>query len=282
MASIRDIRKRIRSVNSTVKITKAMKMVAAARFRRAQASVEQSRPYATKIQELLRDLSGALPQSIHPYLVQKTEGKRVLVVFSSDRGLCGAFNSNVFRRAEAELRADPTILVVPVGKKAIGYFGRRKYTVLKNVSDLWPAFGFSTSTALVKELATQFESKEIRQVDLLFNEFVSVITQRPKMETLLPIRKPETGEALPKSYEFEPSREEIVRGLIPKAVEVRFYLTCLNSLASEFGARMTAMDSASRNARDMIDTLTLSMNRVRQATITKELMEIISGAEALK
>ncbi|MFH1263347.1 MAG: FoF1 ATP synthase subunit gamma, partial [Pseudomonadota bacterium] len=176
----------------------------------------------------------------------------------------------------------PPTSIVPIGKKAQLYFGRRKHPVHRNAGDFWVAFSHPKAAELASEIAAGFLAGEYDQVDLLYNEFVSVITQRPKKVTLLPLKATEGTKTAQADYLYEPGRETVVRALVPKAMEVRFYVPCLNSLASEFGARMTAMDSASRNAGEMIDTLTLSMNRIRQAQITKDLSEIVTSAEAMK
>jgi F-type H+-transporting ATPase subunit gamma len=284
MANLRAIRKRIRSVGETQKITNAMKMMAAARLRRAQERVEQARPYAATINRLLGDLAGQLPATIHPFLTARPVKKRALVVFSADRGLCGAFNSNLFRAVERELRAEiPTTLVL-VGRKAQVHFAKRKLEIFTKVDpEFWREFSHAKAAALAGELGKGFLEGAFDQVDLLYNEFVSIMTQRPKKVILLPVVAAEgeksEGEV---PYLYEPSREEIVKALVPKAMEVRFSLPCLNSLASEHGARMTAMDSATRNAGEMIDDLTLKVNRARQSQITRDLSEIVTSAEAMK
>jgi F-type H+-transporting ATPase subunit gamma len=282
MANLRVIRKRIRSVGETQKITKAMKMVAAARFRRAQERVQQARPYAETLAAILRDLSSNLPEGTHPLLTTRAVRTRVLVVFSSDRGLCGGFNSNLFRAVERDLLTGGPTKLVLIGRKAHLYFGRRKHEIHKKVEGFWQGFGHEKAQALADELGKEFLSGEFDQVDLYYNEFRSVMTQRPKKVTLLPLTVEGEGGASEVSYLYEPNREEIVRELVPRAMEIRFFLPCLNSLAGEFGARMTAMGSATRNADEMIDRLTLTMNRARQAQITKDLSEIVTSAEAMK
>jgi F-type H+-transporting ATPase subunit gamma len=285
MANLRAIRKRIKSVGETQKITKAMKMVAAARLRRSQERVEQARPYASTINRLLEDLAGSLPETIHPYLTSRPVRKRALVVFSADRGLCGAFNSNLFRAVERELASEiPTTLVL-LGRKGSVHFGKRNLDIWRNVDpDFWRKFTHERAAALAAELGRGFLDGEFDRVELLYSEFVSILTQRPKKVTLLPLSAGEgTGdERRDNAYLFEPGREAIVRALVPKVMEVRFSISCLNSLASEHGARMAAMDMATRNAGEMIDNLTLKVNRARQAMITGELSEIVTSAEAMK
>jgi F-type H+-transporting ATPase subunit gamma len=281
MATLRTIRKRIRSVHSTQKITKAMKMVAAARFRRAQAAVEGSRPYAAKADELLGALAPHVPVDVHPLLGARPVAKRLLVVMTSDRGLCGSFNASILRRAERELAGTEPTLLLPLGKKAAAFAAKRRLEGPAAPEAFWGGFSYPRAEALAVSLANGYLDGAYDRVDLLYNEFVSVITQKVTLKTLLPVSV-EAVEGQGGDWIYEPSRDGIVRALVPKVLNVRFYAACLNSLASEFGARMTAMDSATRNAGEMIDRLTLHLNRARQATITKELMEIIGGAEALK
>jgi len=274
MATTRDIRKRIRSVGNTQKITRAMKMVAAARFRRAQERVHQAAPYAEKIEELLADMSR---DAGHPLFTARPVERRALVIFTSDRGLCGSFNAGLIRRVEREAAE-----LILIGRKAISYFSRRSVKVAKTLPAFWGSFSYANVAAFASELAGSFADGTFDQIDLAYNHFVSVITQRPKIVTLVPMT-PVAQKAEPSGERlYEPDRDSILNVLVPRALEVRVYAACLHSLASEHGARMTAMDSATRNAKEMIDSLTLAMNRARQATITKELVEIISGAEALK
>jgi len=282
MAGLRTIRTRIKSVASTQKITKAMKMVAAARLRRSQQAVEQSKPYNLKVEEFLSSLAPSVPPTVHPYLQSREVKKRLLVVFSSDRGLCGSFNANLLRRADRETKADIMTECVVVGRKGNAFALRRQWKVYKRWETFWQEFSYETSEKCMLELSNLFLGQEFDQVDLMYNEFLSVISQKPKLTTLFPLTVQSKSDEAKVDYIYEPSLEEIVKALIPKVANVRFYSAALHSMASEYGARMTAMDSATRNAGEMIDNLTLTMNRVRQAAITKELMEIISGAEALK
>ncbi len=260
-----------------------MKMVAAARFRRAQMRVTEGRPYAEKINELIDHLLGEGNETTHPLLERRDGSKKVVVVLTSDRGLCGAFNANLFRLAKEEFQKSPPEQIVSLGKKGNAYFSRHHPENLRVHQEFWEDFSYRKSSQLIRELAQKFLNKEIDGVDVIYNEFHSVISQKPKKISILPFVSPSTENEKKNASDviFEPGEEEIVNALVPRAMEVQFYLTCLNSLASEFGARMTAMDSASRNAEDMISQLTLKMNRARQAGITTELMEIIGGAEAL-
>ncbi len=277
MASLRDIRKRIKSVKSTQKITKAMKMVAAAKLRRSQEMVEQSSPYASAIEKLIGSLLGE--KEIPELLKQREVKKRVLIVLSSDRGLCGAFNSALFKKVEQDLKKNVPTHVILIGKKANAFFSKRIQNEVTKLSQFWSTFSHTTSCELIHSLKDQFLSKKIDQVDIAFNTFISVMTQKPSVQTILPLTFTKLESQT--KYIYEPSKEALLEALLPKALEIAMYRPCLNSLASEFGARMAAMDSASRNAGEMIDSLTLNMNRVRQANITRELVEIISGAAAV-
>ncbi|MFH1018531.1 MAG: ATP synthase F1 subunit gamma [Pseudomonadota bacterium] len=283
MASLQAIRNRIRSVASTQKITRAMKMVAAARFRRAHKAVIDSRAYASKLEDLLEALCGFVGELNHPYVSEPAGAKRALVVMASDRGLCGSFNANILRRLDAELKeSGPGARVVPLGKKAVRYAIKRKLPVLVQPEAFWTGFRFEKASVLASDLAGYFVTGEVDRVDLLYNEFTSLIAQKPKVVTILPIRVPAAEGAAKTKFVAEPSVEIVAKELLERVVRARLFSACLNSQASEFGARMTAMDSATRNAEEMIDLLTLTMNRARQTAITKELMEIVGGAEALK
>jgi len=267
-------------VKSTQKITKAMKMVAAARLRRAQEKVVQSSPYKKKIEELFSRLAQSTTN--HPLLQKREVHKRLVIVMASDRGLCGAFNSTLFRTVMKDLNSSkvPTE-VIPIGKRAASFFGNRNVTIYENLKNFWSTFDHTTSHEVVEKLIALYKDKGFDQIDVYYNEFVSVMTQQPTLMTLVPVVPGAvTGE--PINYTFKPDQATILNELVPKAIDIRFYLAALNSLAGEFGARMTAMDSATRNAGEMIDSLTLNMNRVRQAAITNELVEIISGASAIQ
>lgn len=286
MASVRDIRKRIKSVKSTQKITKAMKMVAAARLRRAQEAAEQSNPYSMAINKLLIGLSQDEQVLQHPMIARRDGGKTLYVVLSSDRGLCGAFNSGLFKKLERHLEGKAgNYALMLVGRKAINYFSDRSHPVYQVVEHYWDEFDHEKAKAQVRQLSNLFLDTTFDRICIVYNEFESVMSQIPRIDTLLPLSTSfddgHDDNPASKDTLFEPNKEEILEKVIPKAIEVRFYRPCLHSLASEFGARMAAMDSASRNAGDMIDTLTLTMNRLRQANITTELVEIISGAEAI-
>lgn len=291
MPSLKAIRKRIVSVKNTRKITSAMKLVAAARLRRAQDAITAARPYAQRMTEVIADLAAHAGGDAHPLLAPrdlKAGGKVAMVVLTSDRGLSGSFNSGLIRRAERFLidEADklPEIEMYIVGRKGRDYFRRRSGNIVKE----WSAPATSPAAlAVARELAPalirRFLDGELAGVFLVYNEFKSAISQKPSVEPLLPVQ---AGAPDPmfgmNDFKYEPSREELLSHILPLHIETQIYRAVLESIASEFGARMSAMDSATRNASDMIAALTLEFNRARQAAITKELMEIVGGAEALK
>ena len=284
MPSLKDLRKRIGSVRSTQQITKAMKMVAAARLRRAQESAESARPYAAKLTEMFTAVVAGLSEEAHPLLARREEQRIDLVVLTSDRGLCGGFNANLIRQAEAFRRehAAQQLQLMLVGRKALDHFRRR------GVSPLFERTGVLNSPigevagALAERVATRFAEDETDAVYLVYSRFQSAIAQVPTVVRLLPVDPPAEAETPAVEYIFEPPRAQLLGTLLPRYIQTRLLQALLESIASEFGARMTAMDNATRNASEMIDRLTLSMNRARQAAITTELMEIVSGAEALK
>lgn len=295
MASLRDIRKRIRSVKSSQKITKAMKLVAASKLRRAQESITAARPYAVELGSTLRRLSTRVGttetgQAVHP-LLEVREPKRVLlVVITSDRGLCGAFNATILRRAERFVRENEgkfeKLEVATIGKKAREYFARRKIATTRDFPGVFEQLNYMRAQEISKGLVEEFVAQDLDAVFLLYNEFKSAISQKVVVQELLPVTQAELPEesGQPKAeidYLYEPSKDGVLEHLMPRYVTTLVWRALLESWASEQGARMTAMDSASKNAKELADKLTLSYNRTRQAAITRELMEIISGAEAL-
>jgi F-type H+-transporting ATPase subunit gamma len=281
MASLKAIRKRISSVRSTQQITKAMKMVAAAKLRRAQEAVVRSRAYAAKLGEVVAGLATEPSLSEHRLVrAPEAESKVLLIVLTADRGLCGGFNTNLIRRTEVFLKENgrSTSLGI-VGRKGYDFYKRRQVTIAAQF-----AVGAGTITVareIVARSVKVFTGGEVDAVYILYSKFRSALSQVPTVERLLPIEPP-SSDAPGREYLFEPGREAVIEDLLPRYVEVKVFQAMLESIASEHGARMTAMESATRNASDMIDRLTLEMNRARQATITKELMEIVGGAEALK
>jgi F-type H+-transporting ATPase subunit gamma len=299
MPSLKAIRKRIASVKSTQKITRAMKMVAGARLIRAQQRILSLRPYAVKTHEVLErctaqttDDAGALDKPAHPLLAQRPEKSVLMLVMTSDRGLCGAFNTNINKRAEREWHTrsarGQNIQLALAGRKARDYFRRRNGPVFHAFSGIWENLDVGSARLVAKTLIDPFLKGEFDAIYLVYNEFKSAMTQRVVVESLLPVHAPDTekeGEVTHHAldeFEFEPGREALLEQLVPMYVEISILRALYESQASEFGARMTAMDSATKNAKEMIDSLTLQYNRARQAAITKELMEILGGAEALK
>jgi F-type H+-transporting ATPase subunit gamma len=331
MASLRDLRKRVRAVKNTQKITKAMKMVAASKLRRAQQAIVQARPYATRMADMLEHIVGRVDVSAHPLLELRRPRRVLLVVVTSDRGLCGSFNSNMIRTAERFMAENANkydeIRVAAVGKKARDHFRRRGAQLETSFDRVWSELGYERATEIATDIAERFKSGRFDAIYLLYNEFKSAISQHVRLRQVLPIRSIEGWEADPQvrigelaaisgdpravagrstemvsdpaaagfvrserleveqaGYEhlYEPSREDILETLLPQHLAVQIWRALLESSASEHGARMSAMDAASRNAKELIGKLSLEANRVRQASITKELMEIVSGAETLK
>jgi F-type H+-transporting ATPase subunit gamma len=282
MASLRDIRRRIRSVKNTQQITKAMEMVSAAKLRRAQSRLEEARPYAAKLKEVLENLAAVAAQVHHPLFEKRPVEKRALVVVTSDKGLAGALNANVIRRAEAYLKSpegDRTMLIT-VGRKGGDYFRRRKAPVLAHYQEMGDIVNYQKAETVSRDIVRTFLDHEVDEILVLGTRFISAVSRAVELAHFLPIEPPE-GKREPENYIFEPDAETIFASLIPRYVTNRMVITLLEASASEHGARMIAMGSASRNARDMIDDLTLERNRVRQAQITKEIAEIVGGAEAL-
>ena len=288
MPSLKSIRRRITSVKSTQKITRAMKMVAAARLRRAQQRITELRPYALKTAEVLRSVaSRAGDEAAHPLLQQREVKNVLLFVLSSDRGLAGAFNSSIQRAAERKIRElreeGYTVHLATLGRKGRDYLKRRGLDARHDWSGI-PEGRADKAKEIAKTLIDDYTSGEIDQVVVLFNEFKSAISQKVTFQQVLPIVTAAEGEAAGSKADFiyEPSREALLERLVPMYVEVSVFRAMLDSSASEHGSRMTAMDNATNNAKKMISSLTLQYNRARQAAITKELMEIIGGAEAIK
>jgi F-type H+-transporting ATPase subunit gamma len=303
MPSLKTIRKRITSVKATQKITRAMKMVAGARLNRAQQRITALRPYALKTREVLDGVAATMgnkqldvdysaddrDEGVHPLLQRRPERNVLLVVLSGDRGLCGAFNANVSKAAFAAFRdkkeAGAEVLIATIGKKSREYLTRRKATITRDFVKLYDGLDLAKASTVADWIVSKFEKGEVDSVYVVYNEFKSAMTQKTVVEPLLPLPEPpeqKEGQLKPTEYIFEPTPRAVLERLVPMYVEISIYRALLESQASEFGARMTAMDAATRNAKDMIGRLTLQYNRARQAAITKELMEIIGGAEALK
>jgi len=289
MASLRDIRKRIRSVKNTRQITKAMKMVSAAKLRRAQENVVAARPYAHALDAVMGTLMGRVePGAVGHPLLQSREVKKVeLVVITSDRGLAGGFNSNITRKVLKFIAENPDleVTVSTIGRKGGDFLRGRNVGIRKENPGTFQRLNYATATVLAQELAGRFLEGSVDAVYLVYNEFVSAISQLPSMVQLLPFsaqaKEAKSGEPQV-DFKYEPNPQVVLERLVPRAVNVRVYRALLESFAAEHAARMTAMENATHNAGDMIGSLTLFYNRSRQAQITRELVEIVSGAEALK
>jgi F-type H+-transporting ATPase subunit gamma len=283
MAAILDIRRRIRSVKSTQQITRAMKMVAAARLRRAQDRIFNARPYANQMITLLLSVAARTPDRSHPLLAVRPIERQLLVLVTADRGLCGAFNTNLIRAAQIYLdeHRDRDVSIITVGRKGRDYFIRRPVKVIAEHINIFGRLEFSQSQPISKSIVELYTEEKVDAVDLIYNEFKSIMTQRVMVERYLPIKPvaPAQGEALI-DYIYEQPAQEILGALLPRYVEIEVYRALLESQAAELAARMTAMDAATNNAAEMIDNLTLYMNRVRQAAITREIIEVVSGAAA--
>lgn len=283
MATMRDIRRRIRSIKNTQQITKAMQMVAAAKLRKVQDRVVASRPYATKLREVLGRLVLQVPPGeYHPLLAERLGRRSAYVVVTGDRGLCGAYNANVIRLAERELTAaGPEAVVLAVGRKGRDYFRRQKYLLLRTYVDLGDDPSFPQARELARELMALFLEQAFDHLYLVYTQFLSPVRQQPQVVPLLPIRRP-TGAEKAVEYIFEPRPPLLFQSLLPRYVEVQVYQMLLEAKASEHGARMTAMEAATDNAEEMIKRLTLSFNKARQAAITKELADIVGTARAFE
>jgi F-type H+-transporting ATPase subunit gamma len=287
MATLRDIRRRITSIQNTQQITKAMKMVAAAKLRRAQDAILEARPYAIKLKDVLGSLSLRTDPKAHPLLVRREVRTVELMPISSDRGLCGGFNQNVFRTTERFINENreiyEAISLSIVGRKALEYFSRRDYAIRKDHVNVFGMLTYDMASAIATDVIEAYKTEVFDEIYLVYNDFRSAISQRPVLVKLLPIDPiPVELDYVATSYIYEPSEEGILEALLPRYVEYQMYRAFLESQAGEQGARMTAMDSATSNAEDMLQKLTLHYNRARQAAITRELMDIIGGAEALK
>ena len=285
MATLRDIRRRIRSVQSTQKITRAMKLVAAAKLRRAQERITEARPYALKMAELLASLVTRVGDDAHPLLARRTTGRKRLVIITADKGLCGAFNSNILRASLAFLReqGQTDITLVVVGKKARDFYRRRQWDVKSEMLGFFDQLAYAHAQELAGQLISSYLAQDVDEVHLLYNEFRSVAVQRVKREQLLPIAAEAAadGQGATGDYIYEPSPEGILAALLPRHVTTQVFRALMESVAGEYGARMTAMESATKNAKEMIDVLTIQYNKARQERITKELLDIVGGAEAL-
>lgn len=283
MPSARDIRRRIKSVKNIQQITKAMKMVAAARLRRAQERASASRPYTEKIQEVLASVTASVRDAEHPLLAVREVNKIGYLVIGADKGLAGAYTSNLMKEAVAQVRGKDNVELITVGRKPRDYFRRRNYNVIGEHSGFSEKPEYHHAVTLAADVANRFAVGELDEVHLVYTRFISPINQKPTTLKLLPVANSEiSDEEAQGEYIFEPSAAEVLNQLLPKYLETVIYGALLQAAASELGSRMTAMGSATDNAQELIAKLVLNYNKVRQATITRELSEIVGGAEALK
>jgi F-type H+-transporting ATPase subunit gamma len=284
MASLKAIRKRISSVRNTQQITKAMKMVSAAKLRRAQDRMMSARPYAAALRQVLASVASRVEGVDHPLLDARPEQKVILVVVTGDKGLAGAFNTNITRAAVNTIREQgwSDVQLVLVGRKANDFFRRRTFRIRHTLVNIFQALDLTHAREVTSMLIEDYVGEQVDAVYVLYNEFKSVIQQTVRLEKLLPIERMSNAEVANQvDYLYEPSPEAILQELLPKYLEFQIFRALLESIAAEHGARMTAMESATKNASEMIDSLTLTYNRIRQAAITKEIIEIVSGAAAL-
>lgn len=282
MANTIDIRRRIKSVKNTQQITKAMKMVAAAKLRRAQERITAARPYSGAMTQVLASVAARIDEENHPLLREREERNVLVLSVTADRGLSGAFNTNIIKATQNAIRDRnwPSVQLITIGRKSTDFFKRRTIPVRHTAINIFQALSTEHAGELATMIAEDFVSEKIDAVYVIYNQFKSIIQQVVQVEKLLPIERPAEEMDSTIEYLFEPSPEEILAQLLPKYLEFQLYRILLDSAAAEQGARMTAMESATRNASDMIDHLTLTYNRIRQASITKEIIEIVSGAAA--
>ncbi len=285
MANLKEIRTRIASVKSTRQITSAMKLVSAAKLRKAQNKITQLRPYADKLDFILASIGQNLMEDDSFGLIQKREVEKVLVVIiTSNRGLCGAFNTNAVKKAISHIQenyADKSVSLMCVGKKGGEIAKKYPYEIIRQENDIFDDLNFTNSAKLSESLAEIYLSGEFDKIDLVYNSFKNAATQELKADNYLPIQVNEEEQEIETDYIFEPSKLEIGQELIPKSLNIHFYKSLLDSNAAEHGARMTSMHQATDNATDLLYDLTLEYNKARQAAITNEILEIVSGAEAL-
>jgi len=285
MANLKEIRSRITSVGSTMQITSAMKMVSAAKLKRAQDAVTQMRPYANKLTELLVNLSSTLDSSDGGIYSENRELKKVLLVtITSNRGLCGGFNANIIKKAKSLMEGDFKSIeteILSIGKKSSEHFTKNGYNVISTHDELYSDLTFNNTSEIAQSIMNTFTNSEYDKVVLLYNQFKNAATQLVMDEQFLPIESPEDSEDSVGDYIFEPNQKDIVENLIPKSLKTQLFKAVLDSHASEHGARMTAMHKATDNAGELKKELTLSYNKARQAAITGEILEIVGGAEAL-
>lgn len=284
MATLRDIRRKIRSVKDTQQITKAMKMVSAVKFMRAQKRLFEARPYSNKLTETIASLASRTDTSLHPLLNKRKTERTEIIILTADRGLCGSFNSNIIRKAEefTHTKLDEYgVTLSTAGKKGRDYFRRKGYAIRREYINIFSSIEYSHAHDIGNDLIIQYEEEVFDEVYLIYNEFKSVIQQRIVIEPLLPITSLESNQDLI-DFIYEPDTNFILKTLLPMYVIFQVYRALLESSAAEHAARMSAMGTATENCSEVVDKLTLIFNKTRQAAITKELLEVVSGAEALK
>ena len=282
MANLKDIRDRIKSVKSIQKVTKAMKMVSAAKMRRAQERMELSRPYSDSLSKVIKNLLPDVDRSLLPLLEIREIKRKACIVVSADRGLAGAFNSNVLKVAQKEIDdfGIENVDLFCIGKKARDHFKKRNYNIINSHTDFWSGMEYDSAMMIGRDIIDHFSSFKVDEVHVVYNYFVNVAQQKVKSEVLLPLKYESASNEVSDRL-YEPSKKQIVKSLIPKHLNVQMWKYLLESYASEQAARMLSMENATTNAEDMIKNLTLEFNKARQAAITTEMLEIVGGAEAL-
>ena len=283
MANLKDIRNRIKSVKSIQKVTKAMKMVAAAKMRRAQEHMEEARPYAQRLTEVIQHLLPDVDREILDLLDVRSVNRVAYVVVTSDRGLAGSFNTNVLKKAQKDIDTigKNNIDIFCIGKKARDYYKQREYTIIDSHTDFWNELYYGDAIRIGKGIISHFTEKRVDEIHVVYNEFMNVANQYVESEKLLPLEF-EREESVQLDRLYEPDKNELVKSLIPRHLNIQVWKYLLESFASEQAARMVAMENATENAEEMIKDLTMEFNKARQASITKEILEIVGGAEALK
>ncbi len=284
MPSLKQIRRRIVSVTSTQQITKAMKMVAAAKLRRAQENIIKARPYSLKLRDVIRDLAAHTDRDRHPLLAMREPERLGIVVVTADRGLCGSFNTNIIREATKVIDSHGTdqIQLITIGRKGTDFFRKRGYDIIQRHVDISRHLHFGNAIAIGEALIELYVRQELDRVYLVYNEFKSAVQQFVISEQILPVIPEKPEEGFNTDFIYEPSAAAVLDGILPRYINIQLWRSLLESNAAEHGARMTAMEAATENAEEMISDLTLHYNKARQANITKELLEVVSGAEGLR
>ncbi len=283
MANLKDIRKRIGTIESIKQVTRAMKLVAAAKLRRAQSNMEQARPYAVRINGVLNQLLPDIDRTSHDLLTMRPARQKAFIILTSDRGLCGSFNTNILRQAENIIKTagKESSKLICIGRKGYEYFSKRGYDVVEHYADFWSELDFSHATTMARAVTARYLAGEYDDVRVIFNEFKNVAQQKIVEYHYLPLVLEDEAEEVGIDFLFEPSKDEVVKSLVPRHLNIQMWRFLLESNASEQAARMTSMEAATNNAGDLIDSLRLEYNKARQAAITTEILEVVSGAEAL-